>query len=294
MISQSIFGHYGRIIKLFVSTRGLEVLALQASPIIGSSLGGLLLSRGDLLRCGLMLLGSLLLTAHVFVFNDWAGHSSDRRDPRRGAHLFFWKEIGRGQIARVAIALLILSSVALAAVSWSALVIGTLIATLSLLYSSSRGFGKSTPVAASFHHLIGGMWHFLLGYTAFHAMDLNGVVCSLFFGLVFAAGHLNQEVRDYEGDRLNGIRTSAVVFGCRRTFLASMCLFTAAYALVISLAAAGILPKLLLGSVMLWLLQVAWSWQALQRGLGIETALWMQRRYRLMFAVIGLAMLVRW
>ena len=31
--------------------------------------------------------------------------------------------------------------------------------------------------------------------------------------------------------------------------------------------------------------------QALRRGLGSETALWMQRRYRLLFALIGLAML---
>ena len=120
---------------------------------------------------------------------------------------------------------------------------------------------------------------------------------SLFFGLVFAAGHLNQEVRDYEGDLLNGIRTSAVVFGCRRTFLASLFTFTAAYAILGDLAALGILPRLLLGCTVLWFLHVAWSLRALQHGLGFETAVWMQRRYRLLFAFIGLAMLVsstRW
>jgi 4-hydroxybenzoate polyprenyltransferase len=110
---------------------------------------------------------------------------------------------------------------------------------------------------------------------------------------VFAAGHLNQEVRDYEGDLLNDIRTSAVVFGCRRTFLASLSLFTGAYALIVGLAAVGILPRLLLWSAILWLLHVAWSLQALRRGLGFETAEWMQRRYRLLFALVGLAMLAR-
>jgi 4-hydroxybenzoate polyprenyltransferase len=133
----------------------------------------------------------------------------------------------------------------------------------------------------------------LLGYTIAHALDASGLAISLFFGLVFAGGHLNQEVRDYEGDLLNGIRTSAVVFGRRRTFLASLGTFTAAYALLTGLAALGILPGLLLWSPGVWLMHVAWSLRALQRGLGFETALWMQRRYRLLFALIGLVMLAR-
>ena len=145
----------------------------------------------------------------------------------------------------------------------------------------------------SINHLLGGALHFLLGYTLIHALDTNGLVMSLFFGLVFAGGHLNQEVRDYEGDLLNGIRTSAVAFGRRRTFLASLCTFTAAYAIPAGLAGLGILPRLLLWSPIVWILHIAWSLQALQRGLGFETALWMQRRYRFLFALIGLAMLVR-
>jgi 4-hydroxybenzoate polyprenyltransferase len=277
----------------FVSTRGLEVLALQASPMIGGFLGGFSFERGDLIRLGLLLLGSLALTAHVFVFNDWAGHGSDIHDPRRAALVFARQGISRRQVARVAIALLILSNVALAAVGKPAMLLASGIAALSLLYSGSPEFGKGTPIAASANHLIGGALHFLLGYTVFHPLDPSGLAIGLFFGLVFAGGHLNQEVRDYEGDLLNGIRTSAVVFGCRRTFLASLCLFTASYALIVGLAALGILPKLLLWSAAVWPLHVACSLRALRRGLGFETALWMQQRYRMLFAFTGLAMLIR-
>jgi 4-hydroxybenzoate polyprenyltransferase len=126
-----------------------------------------------------------------------------------------------------------------------------------------------------------------------HGVDAEGVAVSLFFGLVFAAGHLVQEVRDYESDRAGGISTTAVVFGCRPAFLASFCLFTAAYALVSGLAVAGALPRVLLVTALAWLLQAWWSSQALRRGLHPETALWMQRRYRLLFALVGLAMLIR-
>ena len=83
------------------------------------------------------------------------------------------------------------------------------------------------------------------------------------------------------------------MFGRQRTFLASLCTFTAAYAIPTSLAVLGVLPRLLQWGPIVWLLHVVWSLRALQRGLGFETALWMQRRYRLLFALIGLAMLAR-
>lgn len=41
----------------------------------------------------------------------------------------------------------------------------------------------------------------------------------------------------------------------------------------------------------MWALHAAWFGQAMRLGLGYETAPWMQRRYRLLFALIGLAML---
>ena len=288
MTSQTLFRRYAIATRHLASTRGREVLALQASPILGSFLGGFRLERWDMIRAGLLVLGSLALTAHVFVFNDWAGHSADFRDPRRPRH-----GISRRQIARVAITLLVFANVAFAALGSRTMLFASAIAVLSLLYSGSKNFGKGTPMLASTNHVLGGALHFLLGYTSFHPLDSRGLAISLFFGLVFAGGHLNQVVRDYEGDLLNGIRTSAVVFGCRRTFLASLCIFTAAYASLAVLAAFGFLPRLLLWSILLWPLHAAWSLRALRSGLGFETALWMQQRYRLLFALIGLAMLVR-
>jgi 4-hydroxybenzoate polyprenyltransferase len=282
---------YARVVRHFASTRGVEVCVLQASPVLGAWLGsvGLGLGFDDLIRLGLLLLGSTALTAHVFVLNDWAGYSSDARDLRRASPGY---DISRDEIARVCVALLILASVAFAAVGTAAMLFGAAIATLSLLYSLSPGLGKRMPIAASLNHLIGGGLHFLLGYSMLRAVDARGVALSLFFGLVFAAGHLNQEVRDYEFDLAHGIRTSAVTFGCRRGFLASVCLFNAAYLLIVGLAALGVVPQILLLSAIAWLLHARWSLQALRRGLGFETALWMQRRYRSLFALIGVAMLV--
>ena len=293
MTAESSFRHYVRVIRHFVSTRAPEVLALQASPLLGIFFGGFGLERWSMIRLGLLLVGSLALTAHIFVFNDWAGYSSDLRDPRRMTRVVARQGISRRQVAHVAIGLLLIAYIAFGALGKLAIVLGTAIVALSLLYSCSPSFGKGTPIAGSINHLLGGALHFLLGYSVAHTLDARALVSSLFFGLVFTGGHLNQEVRDYEGDVLNGISTNAVVFGRERTFLASLCMFTAAYALLAGLAALGILPGLLLWSPLVWLVHVAWFVRALQRGLEFETALWMQRRYRLLFALIGLAMLVR-
>ena len=292
MTSQT-FQPYLRAMQHFASTRGLEVLALQASPILGIFLAGFGRESASMIRIALLLFGSLVLTAHVFVLNDWAGNNTDMRDARRAKGVFTRRGISSRRVARVAIALLIVANIAFAPLGSRAILLGGAIAALSLLYSCSPMLGKSVPIVASINHLLGGALHFLLGYSLWRAVDARGLMISLFFGLVFAAGHLNQEVRDHEGDRLNGIRTSAVVFGCRRAFLMSLLIFTAAYATLAGLAMLGILPRLLLWSAILWPLHVAWSIRALQRGLGFETALWMQRRYRLLFAVVGLAMLVR-
>lgn len=284
---------YPRVLRHFASTRGLEVGVLQASPLLGAWLGGLDPTADAAGRLLLLLLGSTALTAHVFVLNDWAGYDADARDARRAASAPDAGAIARAQMARVAVALLVVAGAAFAAVGTAAMLLGAGIAVLSLVYSLAPRFGKSTPVAASLNHLLGGVLHFLMGYTLVHAADAKGVVLSLFFGLVFAAGHLNQELRDHDSDRANGIGTSAVVFGCRPAFLASFWLFTAAYALVVGLAATGRLPSVLLLTAVVWLVQAWWSLQALRRGRWVETALWMQRRYRLLFALVGLAMLVR-
>ncbi len=275
---------YPHVLRHLVATRGVEVCALQASPLLGAVLGGA--GAGDAGRLGLLMAGSLALTAQVFVHNDWAGYETDVRDPRRPAPVG-----SRDQLGRVALGLLLVAAVALGAVGSGALALGTVVALLGVLYSSASPLGKATPVGASLNHLLGGSVHFLLGYGAMHAVDAHGVAVSLFFGLVFAAGHLNQEVRDHEADRANGIRTSAVAFGPRRALLASFALFTAADGLLVGLAAAGVLPRLLMLAAGAWLLQAHWARRVLRLGLGFETACWLQRRYRLLLALVGVLML---
>jgi 4-hydroxybenzoate polyprenyltransferase len=254
---------------------------------------GLPAARSLARRQGILLAGSLALTTHVFVVNDWAGYGTDARDPRRALAGPEAHGVPRDGLALLAVALLAVAGALLAVLGTAAVALGAGIAALGLVYSLAPRLGKATPGAASLNHLVGGALHFLLGWTLVHDAGTEGVALSLFFGLVFAAGHLNQEVRDLEGDRANGIRTCAVAFGPRWALRASFALFTLADVLLLALATAGVLRSIVLVVAGVWALQAWWSLEALRRGPDAGTALWLQRRYRVLFAVVGLVLLVR-
>jgi 4-hydroxybenzoate polyprenyltransferase len=278
--------------KRFASTRATEVIVLQGSAVLGAVLGSAGHDGLDLGRIALVVAGSLVLTAHVFLFNDWAGQRSDLNDPRRTRNVFGKREISSREVANLVVGLLVVAMLLLAFVGTPALLCGAAIAALSLVYSGSTSWGKGRPIMGSVLHLIGGTFHFLLGYSASHAIDPKGVLIGIFFGLVFVGGHLNQEVRDYDADLRSRIRTNAVAFGCRRTFIYSLLIFTAAYLLLGVLVSLGILARPLIWATFFWPWHVASSIQALRHGLGYEAAVSMQRRYRLQFALLGLAMLL--
>jgi hypothetical protein len=51
-------------------------------------------------------------------------------------------------------------------------------------------------------------------------------------------------------------------------------------------------PRVVAWTALLWPLHLAWSLAALRQGPGFEQACWLQRRYRLLFGIVGVVMLV--
>jgi len=98
-------------------------------------------------------------------------------------------------------------------------------------------------------------------------------------------------VRDHEGDRLNGIRTNAVIFGKTATFAAGLAVFTCAYVYLVVLAARAIVPRALVAVAVLYPLHLYWSLATLRAGLTFASIRRLQARYRVLYAVIGIAML---
>jgi 4-hydroxybenzoate polyprenyltransferase len=278
--------------RLLSCIRFDEVLVLQGTPLLGAIVS---MDRLTIEHVGTLVVlaaGSWLLVAHVFLLNDWSGVSADLADPNRAADVFTARGIGRAEIAGLCAALLAVSLLLLSSLGARALAIAQMIAVLSALYSVPPSRLKGVPLLSSALHIAGGMLHFLLGYTAFRDVDARGLAIGCFFALVFSAGHLTHEVRDVEGDRRNGIGTNAARFGKARSFAAGLALFTAANVLLVVMAARGVVPRLLLSAPVLYPLHLYWALRAFQAGLTFESVRQLQRRYRLLYAILGVMMAV--
>ena len=276
--------------RLLSSIRFDEVLVLQGAPLIGASFSIGALTMDHIFAVAVLVIGSISLVAHVFVLNDWSGIHGDLADPNRAARAFTTRGTSRTEMGYLAAALLAFCLLMLGFLGPVPLGLALAIAGLSALYSAPALHMKGLPLFNSGLHLLGGAAHFLLGYATFAEVDRRGIAVSCFFALVFTAGHLMHETRDREGDLLNGIKTNAVAFGKVRSFVVGLGLFTVAYALLAALAAFGVLPHVLVFAALLYPVHLYASLRALRSGLTFDGLRQLQRCYRMLFAVIGIAM----
>lgn len=267
-----------------------EILVLQGSPLLGAAFAFAHPGVEHVPPLALLAAANICLVAHIFLLNDWAGLRTDLTDPHKAARVFTARGVDARQVGRLTILLLVVSLLLFSRLGLTTLGLAIAIAALSGLYSLPGFNWKGRPILNSAAHMCGGAAHFLLGYSVASAIDGRAIATATFFGVTFAAGHLTQEIRDYDGDVLNAIRTNAVMFGRRSTFAASVVLFTLAYAVLLVLALAAIVPRPLAAFVVLYPVHLRWSLDALGEGLTYDSVDRLQTRYRVLYAIIGLGM----
>jgi 4-hydroxybenzoate polyprenyltransferase len=261
-----------------------EVLVLQGTPLMGAAFAMGAITNANLQTLLVFLFGSILLVAHVFTLNDWADIAHDLKapDPLVSSLRLFW----------FSIFLLIASLLAFGLINSRVVILGAIVAALGFFYSHPNLNFKGTPLASSFPHLVGGLFHFLLGYAVFSPIDCRGILIALFFALTFMAGHLNHEVRDFELDSKTNARTNAVAFGKRPVFVAGLVVFSLAYLCLFLLGWFRFVPvPLAFLAIVFYVLHLFWSLRALRRQLDPDLVRRFQSQYRLLYAVIGAAML---
>ena len=278
--------------RLISCIRFDEVAALQATPLIGAALAIGTLSVTHLVTAAVMVAGNLCLVAHVFVLNDWSGIDGDLKDPDRAGRTFVAKGLTRTDVGLLAGVLLAVSLLLFVLIDTRVLLFALVIVGLSILYSFPGLHLKGAPLFNSALHFVGGCVHFLLGYSTFAAIDARGLFVSCFFGLVFTAGHFTHETRDHAVDLENGIRTNAVAFGKRQSFVAGLVLFVLAYGLLAALAVLGYVPFALVLAAACIPVHLLLSYRAMLAGLTTASLLRLQLCYRALFAIIGIAMIV--
>lgn len=270
--------------------RPQDVLVLQGSPLLGAVFAIRHPEVRNLIPLATLMVANVFLVTHIFLLNDWSGLTTDLADPNKAARVFTARGVGRRELGGLTAGLLVLSLLLFSRLGPLPLGLSLAIATLSAFYSLPSFNWKGRPLLNSVAHLTGGTLHFLLGYSLGKTIDGRGLAIALFFALIFAAGHLTQEIRDHQGDAVNAIRTNAVLFGPRSTFVASLTLFGLAHAILLLLALRGFLPRPLAALTALYAVQLHWSRETLREGLTFASVSRLQTRYRALYAVIGLAM----
>lgn len=271
--------------------RTIEILVLQGPPVLGAAFALRPPIHEHMAALATLTLANVCLVAHVFAVNDWANLGADLADPDKTAGVFTAHGVERHEMGLLAIGLLAGALLLASVLGPTALALAAGVAVASALYSLPWFDGKGTPFLNSALHLAGGALHFLLGYAVGGRLDGRGVAIGLFFALIFAAGHLTQEIRDHRGDVHNAIRTNAVAFGPRRTFAASLVLFALAHAVLLVLAWRGIVPGVLGVLALFFAIHVRWSLDTLDEGLSYSSITRLQARYRVLYGIAGLAMI---
>ncbi|HEY8938015.1 MAG TPA: UbiA family prenyltransferase [Cyclobacteriaceae bacterium] len=110
------------------------------------------------------------------------------------------------------------------------------------LYSLPKGL-KGIPLLGLLTSFVAQILHFHIGYLVFSDWSNTSILISIYFALLFMAGHALHEVIDFDADAsTTTVNTSAVFFGRKKVWLASNYIFGLAAIYLASLAYFSVLP----------------------------------------------------
>jgi 4-hydroxybenzoate polyprenyltransferase len=283
------------MLKLILSRiRYSEAFIFQSPTILGLAMYLPGISLQHAINALLACLGSFLLAASILTINDWADINLDSQNSLKRNDTFLELGINPKQILGLSISLATAGTLVFAALSISHVIVALIAIVFGLAYSIPvHGMqGKSIPIYSSFLHFSGTLLAFLLGALTFAHIDWRSLLMASYPAVLITAGHLVQEVEDYEEDQRSQCRTNAVRFGQKAVFIFASLLFGFSFLLLYWLAEKGLFIGVIKYAVILYLLYLALAVQAYRTGLTRDSVRQLRNQYRILFAVIALTMMI--
>ena len=284
----------GKLISLLSCIRYEDSVIFQSPTIIGSVIFFPEVSLANGLRVFILIMGSFMLMAYIFCFNDWADISMDYQNPQKQKATFLDKGIGKQDMLGFSIFLAGASLIILGLISSAHILAAAVIIIFGLAYSLPiRGVkGKGIPIFSSFLHFGTTLLAFLLGSMSFSSIGMSAILIGSYLGILISGGHLVQEVQDYAGDRLANDWTNAVRFGQKPVFILSFIIFGFSFIFLYWLAQAGFIPGLVKYTVLSYPIYAMWAFKVYRSGLDRKSVKELRKRYRVLFAIIVFIMVV--
>ena len=215
------------------SARFAEVSILLGFPMIG-----LFFAFGSVrelfsLNVFLFVIAIFALFTAIYAFNGLAGTEDDKHNSRLS------------DLAGKRLSFIVTLAVSLALSLFVFFFIRPELAAFALVsfllwcvYSFPKKGFKYRPGLGTLVHFVGQTLHFLMGYAVLAPVDGTSAAASVYFALLFSAGHINHELIDHDADEKSGIRTGAVCFGVKKWEKVSFFLFALAAVYITALALA--------------------------------------------------------
>ncbi|HTJ51634.1 MAG TPA: UbiA family prenyltransferase [Cyclobacteriaceae bacterium] len=156
----------------------------------------------------------------IYLINAGLGYQQDKLNER----LYELHTFNRSATLVSGFMLLIISLILLYLFSSNLLIPALAIYFIWTLYSLPKGL-KGTPLLGLLSSFIAQILHFHIGYLVFSDWSSDSIFISIYFALLFTAGHALHEVIDFEADATANVNTSAVFFGRKKIWLASNYIF---------------------------------------------------------------------
>ena len=234
-----------RVLIFLKAIRVVESTLMTGFPLIGFIFALNQSSFESIWRliatAALFCFSTFFLVIYVYSFNSWGGIKADKLNTRLEDHPVLTGEITEWQLRAIAYTGIALNLILYYILFPRCFVLAPLIALNWTFYSHPKIMGKALPIAGTAIHFVGGVLQLLLGYVVISDFNLHGILGSIYFALIFAAGHLNHEVKDHDADSEAGLKTNAVVFGPKKMLLAAFVVFTIAFAYLLTITLAGVL-----------------------------------------------------
>lgn len=156
------------------------------------------------------------LVQSIYLLNSYFGADSDKHNHRFRNRTIDDEKTASRYLAWSA-AFLFVSVLINAWFQWKgvALILANYI--LWACYASPKVNLKGHYMFGTGVHFVSGIINFHIGYLTYGNFGEDSLMISIYFSLLFSAGHLHHMVLDYEADFKAGIRTLAVALGLDKT-----------------------------------------------------------------------------
>jgi len=216
-----------------------EVFLMSGFFIIGGIFAIESFDKENIVKLLLISIMSFFIVISVYAFNSAAGKEQDKNNIRL-KNLWDFKKCTFLIFAIVSFTISMVISIYLKPVSAT---ISLIIIIIWILYSHPRFGLKQKAIWGTIIHFIGQILHFNLAYIIFCNISIESVFVSMYFAFAFSSGHLLHEIIDYDADKQAGLKTSAIMFGHKKTLIAIISLLIINFLLLIFLGFFGYIDK---------------------------------------------------